>query len=600
MVKKKDGTWRFCVDYRKLNAITHKDAYPLPRIDETLESLSGSQFFTTLDLASGYWQVEVEEGDKEKTAFSTREGHFEFNVMPFGLTNAPATFERLMECVLAGLTYEQCLVYLDDIVIFSTTFPQHLERLTTVFQHLRKAGLTLKPEKCHFARKEIRYLGHIVSSKGVQADPDKLKAITSYPAPHDIKELRQFLGLSNYYRRFIEHYSDITEPLHKLTRKSGAGYQWSDECDNAFRVLKQRLTTPPILAYPNFAYPFILATDASGTALGGFLSQTINGSEQVIAYWSRQMNKAERRYSTIEREALAVVAAVKEFYPYLYGRSFTLLTDHNPLTSLQGLKDTGGRLTRWLLYLQQFDMKVLYRPGRCNGNADTMSRRPDDSADQVAVVNEITCLSNTDMLRQEQANDVYIAEIMQKLQTNGSNRKQGEYLLKEGLLMRQQGGSDGSRTQLVVPVTLRQMVLEELHDKSGHLGIHKTLEKVKERFFWEGCEQDVRNIVQQCERCQKRTNPVPTQHTPIGTIESNHPFEKLSWDIMGPLPAAASGCRYVLVVTDLFTKWVEAFPLKSTDSVTLARVLVDEVICRYGVPHYLHSDQGANFVSVVI
>ena len=204
------------------------------------------------------------------------------------------------------------------------------------------------------------------------------------------------------------------------------------------------------------------------------------------------------------------------------------------------------------------------------------------------------------MLRQEQANDVYISEIMQKLQTNGSNRKQGEYLLTEGLLMRQQGGSDGSRTQLVVPVALRQMVLAELHDKSGHLGIHKTLEKIKECFFWQGCEQDVRNIVQQCERCQKRTNPVPTQHAPVGTIESNHPFEKLSWDIMGPLPAAASGCRYVLVVTDLFTKWVEAFPLKSTDSVTLARVLVDEVICRYGVPHYLHSDQGANFVSAVI
>ena len=245
-------------------------------------------------------------------------------------------------------------------------------------------------------------------------------------------------------------------------------------------------------------------------------------------------------------------------------------------------------------------MKVLYRPGRCNGNADTMSRRPNDSADQVVVVNEITCLSNTDMLLQEQVNDVYISEIMQKLQTNESNRKQGEYLLKERLLMRQQGGSDGSRTQLVVPVALRQMVLEELHDKSRHLGIHKALEKVKECFFWQECEQDVRNIVQQCERCQKRTNPVPTQHAPIGTIESNHPFEKLSWDIVGPLPAAASGCMYVLVVTDLFTTWVEAFPLKSTDSVTLARVLVDEVICHYGVPHYLHSDQGANFVSAVI
>ena len=492
IVKKKDGTWRFCVDYRKLNAITHKDAYPLPRVDETLESLSGSQFFTTLDLASGYWQVEVEEGDKEKTAFSTRNGHYEFNVMPFGLTNAPATFERLMECVLAGLTYEQCLVYLDDIVIFNMTFPQHLEQLATVFQHLRKAGLTLKSEKCHFAQKEIHYLGHIVSCKGVQADPEKIKAITSYPVPYDIKELRQFLGLSNYYRRFIEHYSDITEPLHKLTRKSGSSYQWTE-----LRVLKQRLTTLPILVYPNFSHPFVLATDASGIALGGILSQTTDGKEQVIAYWSRKMNKAERRYSTIEREALAVVALVKEFYPYLYGRPFTLLTDHNPLTSLQGLKDTGGRLTRWLLYLQQFDIKVLYRPGRCNGNADTMSRRPDDSADQVAVVNEITCLSDT-----EQAKDASLSEIMQKLQTDGSDHKHGEYQLKKGLLMRQRGGSDDSHTQLVVPAALRQMVLEELHNKSGHLGTHKTLEKVKERFYWQGYEQDVRNMVQQCERCQ--------------------------------------------------------------------------------------------------
>ena len=271
--------------------------------------------------------------------------------------------------------------------------------------------------------------------------------------------------------------------------------------------MKQRLTTPPILAYPNFSHPFVLATDASGIALGGILSQTTDGKEQVIAYWSRQMNKAERRYSTIEREALAVVAAVKEFYHYLYGRPFTLLTDHNPLTSLQGLKDTGGRLTRWLLYLQQFDIKVLYRPGRCNGNADTMSRRPDDSADQVAVVNEITCLSDTEMLRQEQAKDAYIAEIMQKLQTDGSDHKHGEYQLKKGLLMRQRGGSDDSHAQLVVPAALRQMVLEEHHNKSGHLGTHKTLEKVKERFYWQGYEQDVRNMVQQCERCQKRTNP---------------------------------------------------------------------------------------------
>ena len=225
MIKKKDGSWRFCVDFRKVNSMTQKDAYPLPRIDETLEALTGSQFFTTLDLASGYWQVEMEEADRKKTAFSTREGHFEFNVMPFGLTNAPATFQRLMECVLAGLTYEQCLIYLDDIVVFSVTFDQHLERLKMVFHHLAEAGLKLKPSKCHFAKSEIRYLGHIVSRQGIQADPDKTSAMISFPVPSDIKELRQFLGLTNYYRRFIKGYSSIAEPLHKLTRKTERWFQ---------------------------------------------------------------------------------------------------------------------------------------------------------------------------------------------------------------------------------------------------------------------------------------------------------------------------------------------------------------------------------------
>ena len=255
----------------------------------------------------------------------------------------------------------------------SATFSQHLERLRTVFEHLARAGLKLKPNKCHFARCEIRYLGHIVSGDGVKADPEKLRAITS--TPRDVKELRQFLDLANYYRRFIEGYSVIAEPLHTLTRKSAAGYKWTDECGRAFLVLQQQLVSPPILAYPQFAHKFTLATDASDSALG-VLSQVIDGQEHVI-HWSRQLNKAEQNYSTVEREALAVVAAIKEFYPYLYGRPFTLYTDHNSLTSLHGLKDTGGWLTRWLLYLQQFDMNVLYRPGRSHGNADGMSRRPE-------------------------------------------------------------------------------------------------------------------------------------------------------------------------------------------------------------------------------
>ena len=294
-MKKKDGSWRFYVDYRKLNAVTHHDAYPLPRIDATLDSLAGSTYFSTLDLASGYWQVEIDDQDKEKTAFTTPNGHFEFNVMPFSLTNAPATFQRLMECTLAGLTGKQCLIYLDDIVIFSKDFTEHMERLTNVFQALQQAGLTLKPSKCHFMQREVKYLGHIVLAAGVQPDLGKIEAVSSYPVPKNAKELRQFLGLTNYYRRFIANYSRITGPLHRLLTKEN-NFQWDQKCQHTFEDLKHRLVSPPILAFPDFRQEFLLLhIDASDSAIGGVLSQNQDGKERVIAYWSRQLQKAETK-----------------------------------------------------------------------------------------------------------------------------------------------------------------------------------------------------------------------------------------------------------------------------------------------------------------
>ena len=363
LVKKKNGAWRFCVDYRKVNSMTRRDAYPLPRIDATLDALAGAQYFTTLDLASGYWQVELEEDAKKKTAFSTPFGHYEFNVMPFGLTNAPPTFQRLMDCVLAGISPEQCLIYLDDIIVFSQTFQEHLQRLSNVLKEIRKAGLKLQGSKCKFACKEVHYLGYIVSQGGISPDPDKLRAVSAFPAPSNEKQLREFLGLSNYYRRFVKNYSQIAEPLYKLTKKNTKGFQWDAACQQAFDDLKQRLTSPPILTYPVFTLPFIVHADASERAIGGVLSQVQEGEERVIGYWSRQLNKAERNYSTVEREALAVVAAVKEFYPYLYGFHFTLVTDHNPLTSLKGLNDVHGRLTRWIPSYNSLTFSLSIGPG---------------------------------------------------------------------------------------------------------------------------------------------------------------------------------------------------------------------------------------------
>ncbi|MDA8031805.1 MAG: RNA-directed DNA polymerase, partial [Alphaproteobacteria bacterium] len=256
LVQKKDGSIRFCVDYRELNSVTRKDAYPLPRIDDMLDTLAGAKWFSTLDLLSGYWQVEMDEADKPKTAFCTPEGLFEFNVMPFGLCNAPATFQRLMDSVLAGLQWSSCLVYLDDIIVMDKTFEDHLRNLAEVFDCLRSANLKLKPTKCAFACKEVAFLGHIVSDQGVATNPALTEKVSNWPEPQSVREVQQFLGLASYYRRFVQDYAQIAKPLHRLTEKS-CSFRWSAECASAFQELRQRLVSAPILAFPDFNQPFI-------------------------------------------------------------------------------------------------------------------------------------------------------------------------------------------------------------------------------------------------------------------------------------------------------------------------------------------------------
>ena len=284
LVKKKDGRTRFCVDYRKLNHLTRKDAYPLPRIDDTLNTLAGSKWFSTLDLISGYWQVELDQQTREKTAFCTPEGLFEFNVMPFGLCNAPATFQRLMDLVLAGLQWSQCLVYLDDVIVMGRTFSEHLQNLSSVFSRIREASLKLKPAKCAFLQPEVHYLGHIVSGDGVATDPSKVEKVKTWPTSTSTKETQSFLGFASYYRRFIRNFAQIAKPLHKLAERNVA-FRWTEECQAAFDELRQKLCSAPVLAYPDFKKSFILDTDASDTGIGGVLSQLDDDGRESDRLW---------------------------------------------------------------------------------------------------------------------------------------------------------------------------------------------------------------------------------------------------------------------------------------------------------------------------
>ena len=375
LITKKNGEIRFCVDYRRLNSISRTDSYPMPRVDELIDRLGSANYISTLDLSWGYWQVPMSAQSRVKTAFVTSYGLFEFNVMPFGLQGAPSTFQRMMDQLLRGL--EDCAAaYLDDLVIYNLTWTEHLTSLRKVLERLRTAGLTAKPSKCHFAMKECTYLGHIVGNGQVRPEIEKLAAVEGFPVPKT-KEVRTFLGLTGYYRKFVASYASLAAPLTELTKsKAPNNVIWTAHCNQAFKDLKRLLCSSPVLQCPDFSHPFILQTDASDWGVGGVLSQLDKeGHDHPVAYFSRKLLPRERRYFTVEKECLAIKLTIQAFRVYLFGKPFSILTDHHALEWLDRLKTDNARLTRWSLSLQPYNFTVTYRPGKCNGNADALSRR---------------------------------------------------------------------------------------------------------------------------------------------------------------------------------------------------------------------------------
>lgn len=367
--------WRMVIDYRALNEKTIGDAYPLPNINEILDQLGSAKYFSIFDLASGFHQIPMNPKDAPKTAFSTPYGHYQFKRMPFGLRNAPATFQRLMNNVLSGLQGNELFVYLDDIVIYARSLEEHEHKFNRLMERLREANLQLQPDKCEFLRKEVVYLGHIISEEGVKPDPQKISAVKDFPTPRNQKNIKQFLGLAGYYRRFIPNFSKTAKPLTDLLRKT-VPFEWGPNQTKSFNILKEALISEPILQYPDFNREFNLTTDASGYAIGGVLSQGQIGKDLPIAYASRLLNRAEQKYSTIEKECLAIVYCTSHFRPYLYGQKFKIITDHKPLVWLHSIKDPSSRLWKWKLKLSEYEYEVIYKEGRANANADALSRNP--------------------------------------------------------------------------------------------------------------------------------------------------------------------------------------------------------------------------------
>ena len=374
LAPKPNGGVRFCIDFRKLNAVTKKDVYPLPRMTDLLDAMQGAQFFSTLDLLSGYWQIPLSERAKEKTAFITSTGLYQWKVMPFGLCNAPASFQRMMDVILAGLKWNCSLVYLDDVIVFSKTFHEHLRDLQKVFDRLHESDLILSPSKCTLCSKRVKYLGHIVSSEGIECDPKKVESIRDFPQPTNSTEARSFVGLAGYYRRFIYQFSARITPILELT-KDKVPFVWTEECEKSFKDIKTAMQKAPILRHPNFKKPFILDTDACKHGLGAVLMQVDDeGREYVIAYASKKLTEGESKWSTTEHEAFAIVWAVDCFRPYLLGSEFLVRTDHKSLTWLNQSKNS--RLIRWALRLEEFKFDITHRSGKKHQHADALSRAP--------------------------------------------------------------------------------------------------------------------------------------------------------------------------------------------------------------------------------
>lgn len=595
LVRKKDNTYRFCVDYRKLNQVTVKDAYPLPIISSTLDKLRDARYLSTLDIKSAFHQIPLEENSKAYTAFTVpNRGLFQFKRLPFGLSNSPATWQRCIDQILSYDLEPHVFVYLDDIVVVTQDFDKHISVLNEVFSRLKQAGLTLRKDKCVFCKPELKYLGYVIDRNGLHVDNDKVAAILNIPSPKNVTEVRRIVGMTSWYRRFIPNFSILTGPLTKLTRK-GIKFHWTDECENSFRLIKEALVSAPILSCPNYNYPFVIQCDASSYGLGAVLTQSYPDGEHVIAYASRSLSRTEQNYTVTELECMAALYAVSKFRQYVEGVKFTLITDHYSLLWLSNLKDPRGRLSRWAVALQQYDFDIIHRKGKEHLVPDCLSR-------SVPAVDDIETVSNINF---ENISDKWYVNQCKNVTKNP--RKYSNWRIVNSVLYKHVESKYPDLTEpeidswrKVIPKNERKNLIYSAHDTptSGHLGVFKTFNKLGNLYYWPKMRSDVARYVRNCKVCACHK---PEQKAAAGFMVGrpyvSRPWELISVDLVGPLPRSNSGYTYILVVVDYFSKFPLFFPLRKANAAPIVKAIENDVFLLFGVPTSIIVDNGVQFRS---
>lgn len=688
---KNNKKWRLVIDYRKLNEVIQDDKFPLPNITEILDSLSGAIYYSHLDLSQSYYQCSLKPECRPITSFTTSTGQYQMKRLPMGLKISPSAFSRVMSVAMSGLNYINCFIYLDDCVVFGRNLESHNKNLIEIFERLRKVNLKLNPSKCQFLKTELLYLGHTISSQGIQPDSEKIKTIQNYPTPTNVDEVRRFVAMCNYYRKFIKNFADITNCLNKLCRKN-VKYEWTEQCEKSFNFLKNALTTPPILEYPDFSKEFILQTDASGTAIGAVLC---NSNMKAVAYTSRPLNKAELNYPTIQKELLAIVWSVKYFRPYLYGRTFTIMTDHKPLIYLFGMKDPSSRLLKFRLALEEYDFKIVYVRGKENVIADALSRisitsqdlkdmnerlvtvitraqariitenerenesgiddipsiNPNYWPDQPKVVEilripngavELSLLKGEELKKIKEKKDIDVEsecfafiknknilyvnldfkahytrdvfveklrKICEKLKIKEICiiKREDNVLFIKNLVEEIKSIDKWSGPRICILRGIKRIdddeekkfIMNDYHllPTSGHAGIRRMINNIKRRFYWPGIENDVKSYVRKCEKCQKMKYSRYIKEPMVITTTASYALEKVFLDVVGPLDRDIENNKYILTVQCELSKFVEAYPLRNKETVSIAKSFVNNFILRFGIPKIIATDRGTEFIS---